>query len=168
MSLFDESDLVTVVGSRRGRGHHGLRSPDNLTQPLDLSKFFAAGLFRILEPRSVNLVTVTEPNVQTNAMQCNGQNNTFLHAGCIQTRGDRAAIAFTCPNHNKASGFLNNNLFQTCTGQGRVDEAYNEAFPGCTSDWTKVCMKPYRGSITNQLLIHVNFMSVSRVESTDR
>ena len=37
-------------------------------------------------------------------------NNSFIEAGCIQTRGDRAAIAFTCPNHQKASGFLNHNL----------------------------------------------------------
>ena len=75
---------------------------------------------------------------QTTSHNLSISNNTFLKAGCIQTRGDRAAIAFTCPNHNKASGALNNNVFQTCSGKGVVAEAYNEAFPGCTSDWSKV------------------------------
>ena len=27
---------------------------------------------------------------------------------------------------------------QTCSAKGVVSEAYNEAFPGCTSDWSKV------------------------------
>jgi hypothetical protein len=75
---------------------------------------------------------------QTTSHNLSISNNTFLEAGCIQTRGDRAAIAFTCPNHNKASGALNHNLFKTCSGKGVVAEAYNEAFPGCTSDWTKI------------------------------
>ena len=43
--------------------------------------------------------------------------------------GDRAAIAFTCPNHNKASGKLHHNLFQTCSGKAVVAEAYNEVRP---------------------------------------
>jgi hypothetical protein len=75
---------------------------------------------------------------QTTSHNLSISNNTFIQAGCIQTRGDRAAIAFTCPHHNKASGKLNHNLFQTCTGKGVVAEAYHEGFPGCTSDWAKV------------------------------
>ena len=38
----------------------------------------------------------------------------------------------------QASGALNHNIFRTCSGNGVVSEAYNEAFPGCTSDWTKI------------------------------
>ena len=38
---------------------------------------------------------------QTTSHNLSISNNVFLEAGCIQTRGDRAAIAFTCPNHNK-------------------------------------------------------------------
>ena len=64
-------------------------------------------------------------------------NNMFITAGCVQTRGDRAAIAFMCPNGHKASGRLENNLFETCSGKGDVNEAYNQAFPGCTDDWNK-------------------------------
>ena len=75
---------------------------------------------------------------QTTSHNLSISNNVFVHDGCIQTRGDRAAIAFTCPNGNRASGKLHNNVFQTCTGKGVVAEAYNEAFPGCTSNWTKV------------------------------
>ena len=63
---------------------------------------------------------------QTTSHNLSISNNTFIEAGCIQTRGDRAAIAFTCPNHNKASGKLHNNLFQTCSGKAVVAEAYNE------------------------------------------
>jgi hypothetical protein len=75
---------------------------------------------------------------QTTSHNLSISNNVFLQAGCTQTRGDRSAIAFMCPGGNRASGKLENNLFQTCTGKGVVTEAYNEAFPGCTDKWTKL------------------------------
>lgn len=85
------------------------------------------------------LLTIPVPPLQhqTTSHNLSISNNVFIEAGCIQTRGDRAAIAFMCPQHQKASGRLDSNLFQTCSGKGDVNEAYNEAFPGCTSDWQK-------------------------------
>eukprot|EP00040_Diaphanoeca_grandis_P028430 m.164696 g.164696 ORF g.164696 m.164696 type:complete len:664 (+) comp31351_c1_seq2:173-2164(+) len=75
---------------------------------------------------------------QTTSHNLSISNNVFLQAGCVQTAGDHAAIAFMCPNGAKASGKLDNNLFQTCTGEGVVSQAYNEAFPGCMSNWSKM------------------------------
>jgi hypothetical protein len=49
---------------------------------------------------------------QTTSHNLSISNNTFLQAGCIQTRGDRAAIAFTCAGHHKANGKLWHNVFQ--------------------------------------------------------
>eukprot|EP00946_MAST-07B_sp_MAST-7B-sp1_P001728 g1728.t1 len=53
--------------------------------------------------------------------------NTFDRCGCVQNRGDRGAVGVMCPNHNKPSGNLSNNVFFTLP----ECPAINVAFKGC-------------------------------------
>lgn len=67
------------------------------------------------------------------------QNNTFVHAGCVdgaraQTRGDHGGIGFMCPNGHRADGILKDNVFTTCPG---VDAMFDN-MPGCHSNWTMI------------------------------
>ena len=59
---------------------------------------------------------------QTTSHNLSISNNTFLQAGCIQTRGDRAAIAFTCAGHHKANGKLWYNVFQVSLASTKTAE----------------------------------------------
>lgn len=59
--------------------------------------------------------------------------NTFVYAGCVQPRDDRAGIAFMCPGGHKPSGNVTNNAFVTCAG---VPAMY-DAVKGCSSNVTK-------------------------------
>jgi hypothetical protein len=56
--------------------------------------------------------------------------NAFLSAGCVQTAGDRAGLAFMCPNGHKPSGTVSGNTFFNCPG---VPAFYsNPKVPGCS------------------------------------
>jgi len=60
------------------------------------------------------------------------QNNVFFEAGCVQTRGDHGAIAFTCPENQWSSGVVSNNIITTCPGD--IDP-FNFRIPNCSQFW---------------------------------
>ena len=59
--------------------------------------------------------------------------NNFIYAGCVQPRGDRAGIAFICPNGNKPNGTVADNNFATCSGV----PAMSDQVPNCSSQMVK-------------------------------
>jgi hypothetical protein len=58
--------------------------------------------------------------------------NAFLSAGCVQTAGDRAGVAFMCPNGNTPSGRLERNTFLNCPGVPAIYS--NPHVKGCADD----------------------------------
>jgi hypothetical protein len=60
--------------------------------------------------------------------------NSFVYAGCIQPRGDRAGIALMCPGGSKPSGTVSNNRFLTCPSAPAIFA--NPSVPGCAANVT--------------------------------
>ncbi|EGD75792.1 hypothetical protein PTSG_07910 [Salpingoeca rosetta] len=64
----------------------------------------------------------------------NISDNTFVYAGCVQPRDDKAGIAFMCPGGHKPSGLVSDNVFVTCDGV----PAMFDAVKGCSNNVTKI------------------------------
>jgi hypothetical protein len=58
------------------------------------------------------------------------RDNAFLSAGCVQTAGDRAGLAFMCPNGHKPTGHVTGNTFFNCKGVPAIYS--NPAVAGCS------------------------------------
>ena len=70
---------------------------------------------------------------ETTSHDLNISANNFIYAGCVQPRGDRAGIAFMCPEGNQPNGTVSGNNFATCPGV----PAMADQSPNCSDQMVK-------------------------------
>ena len=139
-----------MISLYHGRcGHHGLRPPDHLAQPLNLKQHVPPSWLHPDPGRSCrNRVHMRRPSQSKRQalVQRLPSKPSTKTAELVFVRIFFRSIPLGAPCASKRWRSTNRRAHcvpttttqQTCSAKGVVSEAYNEAFPGCTSDWSKV------------------------------